>query len=320
MRVLILFLLCLPGLLGAASYPDRPVTLIVPFAEGSDTDLFAQNFTRHMSKYLGRARFQLTYMPGESGSLAAQHLLRQPGDGYTLMLGRIASQVIAPAMQPSLPYRWNSFSTLSIPEILPLICAVRTDSPYRTARDLISALRQKPGQLKFGVSGKGTILNFAVQYMLHVSGLPPSAALPVDLQSAPQVTQALIDGRIDFACNNALSLLQPIQSGRLRGLFTTAPGRLSDLPQLPNAREAGLRDMSQLIGWNAIVAPAGLPADVLARWQAALTQLAQDPAWQAGSQRLGGLPAIDSIRDPQFFLRGQSRLYEQLVANLVPQP
>lgn len=320
MRLLFLLLFLFSSQAIAGSYPERAITLIVPFAEGSDTDLFAKNFIRHVSPYLGQAQFTLEYLPGDSGTKAAQHLLRQPADGYTLMMGRIASQIIAPAMTPSLPYRWNSFTTLSITEILPLICAVHVDSPYRHSRDLISALRQNPGKLKYGTSGTGTILNFSAQYLLHVAGLPPHAARGIDLHSAPQATQALLNGQVDFLCNNALSLIPPIQSGRLRGIFTTAPGRLAALPQLANAREAGLRDMTQLTGWNALVAPPNLPPYVLAHWKTALNQLAQDSAWQAGSQKLGGLPALDSIRDPVFFLRGQSRLYQQLAANLAAQP
>jgi len=316
MRFLMLLAWFLVAFARATSYPDQPITLLVPFAEGSDTDRFARHFTRHVAKHLGSAQFQLIYLPGDSGAKAAQHLLRQPADGYTLMMGRIASQVIAPASRPALPYRWDSFTNLSIPEILPLICAVRSDSPHRNARDLITALRQTPGQLKYGTSGSGTILNFSVQYLLHISGLPARAALAVDLGSAPQASQALIEGRVDFVCNNALSLLPAIQSGKLRGLFTTAPSRLAALPNLPSAREAGLRDMAQLVGWNVLIAPPNLPAEVSAYWEKALARLAQDPAWQAGSQALGGLPALNLVRDPTVFLRSQSRLYEQLNANL----
>jgi tripartite-type tricarboxylate transporter receptor subunit TctC len=320
MRILIALSWLLAVCASAAPYPDRPITLIVPFAEGSDTDFFARNLTRHIARHLGQARFELVYLPGDSGAKAAQHLLSQPADGYTLMMGRIASQVIAPATQTALPYRWDSFTNLSVTEILPLICAVRADSPHRNARDLITALRQTPGQLKYGTSGSGTILNFSAQYLLHISGLPTRAAQAVNLGSSPQATRALIDGRVDFVCNNVLSLLPAIQSGELRGLFTTAPGRFSALPQLPNAREAGLRDMAQLVGWNALVAPPGLPAEVSARWKSALGMLAKDRAWQTGSQALGGLPALDLVRDPVVFLRAQNRLYEQLTANLAREP
>ena len=303
-------LVALPAL---AAYPEQPITLVVAFGEGSDSDLFARTFVRHLAKHLPGAHFRLSYRPGNAGVLAATSIQSAPADGYTLLGARVASQIIAPTLDPGLPYRWSSFTTIGVVEILPLICAVRADAPYRDARELLAAIRRRPGELRYGTSGAASIGSFSAQYLFHLAGLEADAARAVHLAKADEVADALLGGQVDFTCNYALTLIPLIQNGRLRGLFTTAPGRLAALPQLPNAREAGVRDMGQIIGWNALVGPPGLPVAVVTRWRAVLGRLMQDAAWQAEVATLGGLPALRAVPDPEKFIRQQERVYAQLV-------
>lgn len=320
--VLTLLLSCsLPAAVCAAdAYPNRPIRLIVPYAQGSDTDLLARNLATHIRKYLDQQLIQPDYQPGQSGAKAATQVLHATPDGYTLLAGRINTQVLVPAFEPQTPYRWNQFTNIAVVEIAPLICAVRGDSPHKTVRDLLAAIRKQPGTLKYSTSGTGTALNFSVQYLLHLSGIKPDAVTGIHLDSGAKATAALLNDEVQFICNNALSLIPHIRSGKLRGLFTTAPGRLNALPQLANAREAGLRDMAQIVGGTILVGPPKLPAEVIARWKRALAQLAQDPAWLAEVERLGGLPALRSIPDTEQFIKDQARLYEQLIAKLGLRP
>lgn len=312
----ILFLMSLAPCMAANAYPSRTVTLVVPFAVGSDTDKFAQNLARHVGKYLNQSTIKLDYRPGVSGTLAARFMQSVPADGYTLMIGRVGTQVLAPALDSKLGYRWDSFTNLGILEIVPLICAVKSNSPYLNARDLLAAIRAKPGSVKYSTSGNQTILNFTAQYLLFLSGIKPDAAVGVHLTSGATATEALLDGRVQFVCNNANTLIPHIKSGALRGLFTTIPGRLSTLPQLVNSREAGLRDMSQLVGWTALIGPPNLPTEVITRWKDALWKLASDPGWIAGEAELGAQPAIRLNPDPERFIQDQVRLYDQLITNL----
>ena len=301
-------------------YPERPITLISPFAANSDATLLGQTFSQFAIKYMDRAKIVVESRPGASGSTAAQAVRLAAPDGYTLLVGRVANHVIAPALDPKVPYRWQDFTFLGVLEINPLICVVRADSPWQNTHDLLATIRKNPGSLKYGATGNGTILHMVPQYMFKLSGLKQDAAQAQHFDAGPTATEALINGKIDFVCNNAGSLIDLIKAGKLRPLFTTAPGRLEALPQVQNAREAGLRDIGKLMGWTVLLGPRNLPPTVVARWKQTMTQIASDPQWRNGSIARGSIPALGSSNDTELFVREQAEFYEQLVRSLNLRP
>jgi tripartite-type tricarboxylate transporter receptor subunit TctC len=307
----------LPNWLHAAeTYPDHPISLIVPFATGSDADVIARTLAERIILHLDNHPIIVTYRPGASGSTAALAVREAPADGYTLLLGRSSTQAIAPAINPEMGYMSNDFTFLGVTQISPMICAVRKDSPYKTARELLNDMRQKPGSLKYGSSGTGTALNIATQYMLYLSGLKSDAATHVSYSDAPTVTKALLNGEVQFACNLTFSMLPHLKSGALRGLFTTSAARMDQLPNLQNAREIGLKDMENIIGWSAILGPANLPAPVVSRWQKALEQLANDPVWLRNIANLGDISVLKTPKNSNKFIQEQVKLYKDLVTML----
>lgn len=300
----------------ADRYPDRPVTLVIPYGADSDTHYFGQVLAKHVAKYMDNASIVLENRAGASGTLGANSVRSAPPDGYTLMIGRVGTQTIAPAMDPSLSYRWYNFSFLGLLEVDPLVCAVRSDSLHKTARELLADMRKSPGTKKFGTTGSGSIQNLSAQYLLKLAGLKNGAAIPVAYTGGQGAADGLIGGQIDFLCSNARSLIEPIKNGRVRGLLTTAPGRLTELPDLPNAREAGMRDMANLLGWSALVAPRGLPEHVTTRWREALQKLSRDPAWLADISKGGGIAVLGTAKDREKFIKEQAELFESLIPEL----
>ena len=301
-------------------YPERVITLISPFAANSDTTRFGQSFSVFAAKYMDQAKFNVESRPGASGSNAALAVRLAAPDGYILLIGRVATQVIAPALDPKLPYRWQDFTFLGLLEINPLICAVRADSPWQNTRDLLQAIRKAPGSLKYSATGSGTILNMVPQYMFKLSGLKADAAQALHFDGGQSATDALLAGKVDFVCNNAGTLIDLIKSGQVRPLFTTAPGRLEVLPQVQNAREAGLRDIGKLIGWTVLAGPRNMPPAVVARWKTTLAQVAQDPEWRAATVARGGIPALGTSNDTEIFVKEQAEFYDQLVSSLKLRP
>ncbi len=301
-------------------YPERAITLISPFAGNSDVTRLGQTFSQFAIKYMDRAKIVVESRPGASGSNAAQAVRLAAPDGYTLLLGRVSTQVISPALDPKLPYRWQDFTFLGMLEITPIICVGRADSPWQNSHDLLATIRKNPGSLKYGATGNGTILHMVPQYMFKLSGLKPDAAQVQHFDAGPAATEALINGKLDFVCNNAGSLIDLIKAGKLRPLFTTAPGRLEALPQVQNAREAGLRDIGKLLGWTVLLGPRNMPPAVVARWKQTLAQIASDPQWRNGSIARGSIPALGSSNDTELFVREQAEFYEQLVSSLNLRP
>src|SRR6185436_20131683 len=223
------------------------------------------------------------------GSIGTMQVRTAPPDGYTLLIARIATHAIFPALESKAPYKWNEFTMLSLLELNPYICAVRADSPVKTVQDLHAAIRRDPGKLNFSTAGPGTSQNMASQYLMSLAGLKPTDAVGIHYKSGGEVTTAVLGGQVHFACNNATTMVSQIRAGTLRGLFVTTPARLPEAPELQTAREAGVPDMEKIVGWTALMGPPGMPKDVVERWTAALASVAKDPEWLAGIAKIGGI-------------------------------
>ncbi len=299
-----------------AQYPAKPITLVIPFGAGGDSDLSGRLVAQYASKYLGNASFVPLNRVGASGAIGTMAVRSAAPDGYTLLVARIATHAIYPALESKAPYKWHEFTMLSLLELNPYICAVRTDSPVKTVQDLYASIRKDPGKLNFSTAGPGTSQNMASQYMMSLAGLKPDAAVGIHYKSGGEVTTALLGGQVQFACNNATTMVSQIRAGALRGLFVTTRERLPETPELPTAREAGVSDMEKIVGWTALMGPPGLPKEVVDRWTAALASLAKDADWLAAIAKIGGIPAIRSAADTERFVREQYELYDRLITTL----
>lgn len=322
-------LLALTGLswtgVGAAEPARLPwsvtaVRMYVPFSAGGEADASARNFLQSATRLGEGLVFETVHLTAESGAAAGRAVRAAPPDGGTLLLGRVGSIAIQPALSPQTAVPPGEFTVLAVLEQSPLVCAVRAGSPITSMRELQAAIAAAPGRLRYSTAGVGTLQNLAVRYLLALSGLPADAARPVHVAQGALATQALLDGEADFSCNSAHSMVPRVQSGVLRGLMTTAHGRLKALPGLHNAAEVGLRDMQQLQGWSALIGPPGMPTVVVARWRTLLERMAADPQWLAGTQALGAAPRIRAVPDPARFVQQQAQFYERLVTLLGERP
>lgn len=305
---------------GAGPNEPAPVRLFVPFMAGGEADGSARNFVQSARRVGAGLSFEITHLTAESGAAAARAVKLAAPDGQTLLLARVGNLAILPALSPRTTVPVSDFTVLAVLDQAPLICAVRSGTPILSIRELLAAIAATPGQLRYGTAGAGTLQNLAVRYLLALNGLSDDAARPLHFGQGSQVTQALLQGEVDFCCNNARSMVPQVQSGALRGLMTTAQGRLRALPQLQNAAELGLRDMQQLQGWSALLGPPGMPAEAVERWRSLLGKVADDPEWRAGTEALGASARIRAIPDPAHFLRQQAQFYERLVTTLGARP
>lgn len=315
-RLIALFTLLAASGAVQGQYPAKPISLVVPFSAGSDADLAARNLADHAVKYLGNQPIVVVNQPGASGAIGTVAVRNAPADGYTLLLARIASQVILPATDSKTPYQWNDFTLLSVLEVNPYVCAVKADAPYQSMKELAADIAKRPGKLNFATVGAGTLQNFGPQYLFSLLGLPKDAAVAIPYKGSGELTTALLGGHVQFACSNLGALLAHFKSGTLRALMTTTRERLAELPDVPTARALGWPDMEKLAAWSALAGPPRLPKDVVERWTDALAKLARDPGWLARNETLGGMPAIRSPAETEAFVREQYQLYEQLAVRL----
>jgi len=292
-------------------YPSRPITLVVPFSAGGDADIAGRNLAVHLRHVIPQP-LVVVNRSGAGGAIGSQTVRDAAPDGTTLLLARVGSQAVLPALQPGIGYRWDDFTMLGLLETQPMVCVVNANSPYRTLADLLQDLRARPGQLNYSTSGPTTLLNLAAQALLSAAGLPRDAAAEIPYKGSADATTAVLAGEVHFSCNNTPSLVGPIKSGRLRALVTTATERMRDLPDTPTAREAGLPLLESLTGWSALYGPKGLRAEVVQSWGQALAILAKNAQWRAVVEQTGSMPRVLSPAETHTFVAAQVRFFETL--------
>lgn len=295
----------------AQTYPDRPVTIVAPFGAGGDADIAARNLAAVSQRVLGQSVI-VTNRAGASGAIGSMAVRNAKPDGYTLLLARVGSQAVLPALQKSLDYQWNSFTFLGLLELNPVVCAVRADSPLKSMADLAEALRSRPGKLNYSTSGAGTILNFGPQLLFDVLGLGKDAAVQIAYKGGGDAALALLSGDADFSCGNLTSMIGNIKGGKLRALVTTTPERLKDLPDVPTAREAGFAQLETIVGWSALYGPPGMDREVVERWSKVLQAAARDPQWISATEKVGSSPRVLSPAETEKFVAEQYAVYDKL--------
>ncbi len=295
----------------AQTYPDRPITLVVPFSAGGDADVAARNLAVAAHRVMGQNLIAVN-RAGAGGAIGSNAVRSAKPDGYTLLLGRVGSQVVLPALQKGLDYKWNSFTFLGLLELNPVVCAVRSESGYKTMKDLVDALRARPGKLNYSTSGPATILNFGPQLLFDVLRLGKGAATQVAYKGGSEAALAVLSGDVDFSCGNLTSMIGNIKGGKLHALMTTTPERLKDLPDVPTAREAGYPQLEAVIGWSALYGPPGLGKDVTDRWTETLAAAAKDPQWIAATEKAGSIARVMTPANTEKFAAEQYQVYERL--------
>ena len=299
----------------AQSYPNKTITLVAPYAVGGDSDFSGRNLSVVASKLIGQSVI-VTNIVGASGTIGSQRVRTAAPDGYTLLVSRGGSQAITPALDSSTPYKWNDFTFISLLDFNPVVCVVKPDAPYKTMKDLIDTIRANPGKLNYATAGPGTTQHLAVEVILSQIGLPSTAAMMIPYKGGGEATTALLGGQVQFICNNLTTMVGQIKGGAMRALVTSTPNRLKDFPDVPTAREMGVSNLEQVMGWSGLYGPPGLPAEVVTKWQAVLKEVAKDPNWLRGNDTVGAIPAIRSPQDTEKFAKEQFDLYSKLGAQL----
>jgi tripartite-type tricarboxylate transporter receptor subunit TctC len=288
---------------------------VVPFSAGGDADLAGRNLAAAAQQVL-RQPVVVQNRVGASGAIGTAAVKEAAPDGYTLLVARVGSNAVLPALQPSTPYKWNDFTFLGTLELNPFVCVVKADSPYRSLADLERALRANPGKLNYSSSGQGTILHLGTQLLLQSMKLPSDAAVHVAYKGGSDAALAVVSGDVQFGCGNLTSTIGLIKGGKLRALVTTTPQRVPDIADVPTAREAGHPQLEAIVGWSALLGPPNLPREVVQRWAETLKAVAADAQWKAGNDKFGGIPHVLAPAETERFVGEQFRVYQGLARQL----
>ncbi|NOG70412.1 tripartite tricarboxylate transporter substrate binding protein [Roseicella sp. DB1501] len=269
-RRLLPALLAAPGLLprragaqGAEAWPDRPITLIVPYPPGGSTDNVARPIQQPLSAALGQS-IVIENRGGAGGSIGAALVAQAKPDGYTLLVWPTAVLTISPHML-TLPYdAARDFTPIAMLAFSDGVVAMHPSVPVRSIQDLVAYAKAHPGKLRFSSAGNGTITQMTGEIFAHAAGIKLEH-IPYR-GSAPALT-AVLAGDVELQFDPVA--IPAVKDGRLIGLATTGETRSPQLPDLPTLRELGLYGEGGL-SFFALAGPAGLPPVIVARLVAAL--------------------------------------------------
>lgn len=259
----------------AQAYPSRPVKFVVPFAAGSATDQIGRAFADHMSKTLGQP-VVVDNKPGANGMIGAQEVAKAPADGYTILIGTNSTNAALKYLQKQLPYNQDTaFAPVAYLGSVPLIVGVNNEVPVKTLKELVDLAKAKPGHVTFASASTSQLVSSAM--LANMAGVE---LLNVPYKAGPAAMMDLIGGQVMMFTADFAVMLPQVKGGKVKGLAVTSTRRSPAIPELPTVNEAlGLKDY-ELIAWFGAYAPAGTPADVIAKLNQAFNAAANDKALQ----------------------------------------
>jgi len=249
----------------AQTWPSRPITFITGFPPGGSTDLVTRIVAAQMSEVLGQSVI-VENRPGASGSIASQFVARAAPDGYTIYLGTLTTHGINPVLQ-ALPFdHINDFTMISQLGYYTNLVLVHADNPANTLGEWIAQTQQAPRPMNFGSPGVGTSGHLTGEYFKMLTGVRLNH---IPYKGSAAALADLVGGQIDVMFDNLPSALGLVQSGKLRALAITSRERVTQLPDVPTLREAGVPEMV-VDAWVGVMAPKGLAQSVVERLHQAI--------------------------------------------------
>ena len=311
--LLFLALAYVHGFLYSQDYPARPVRMIVGFPPGGGTDVVARIIAPGLAELLGQA-VVIENRPGATGTVAAGLVAKSPADGYTLMMGHVSVNAIAPSLFANLPYDVNTdFAPIGIAAAVPHFVVVHPSLSARSLKELISLLKARRDPLTFPSAGNGSMPHLAGEMFKALAGVD---LLHVPYKGTGQSMQDLLGGQHVVAFDTMPASAPHVRSGRLVALSVSSASRLPAFPDVPTAEEAGLPGYL-VTTWYGVFAPAGTPFAVVKRLHAELVKAMRSSDTHA---KLEGIGADGTVsRSPEEFaalVRADTARYAKIVKDI----
>jgi len=308
------YLLALSSALAwAQDYPSKPVRMVVGFPPGGGTDVVARILQPRLTELLGQT-IVIDNRPGATGTVAAGQVAKSTPDGYTIMMGHVSVNAIAPSLFANLPYDVNrDFAPIALAASVPHLVVVHPSLPVTTLKELVAYLKAQPGKLTYPSAGNGSMPHLAGEVFQAMAGVK---MVHVPYKGSGQSMQDLLGGQHLVAFDTMPASAPHVRSGKLRAVAVSTAQRVPSFPEVPTAEEAGVPGYV-VTTWYGLFAPAGTPTPIVSRLHAEMVKAMQTPDVRA---RLEGIGADGSVsRSPEEFaalVRADTARYAKIVKEI----
>jgi len=270
---------------GAQSdYPNKPITLLVPYPAGGSADQFARALAQGLGERLGQT-VVVANRPGANGNIGSANVARQqPADGYTLLLGTLSTLAINPHLYASMGYDpIADLQPITLTHQMPNVLLVNVQTPYQQVADVVAAARAQPGALNYGSAGNGNTMHLAGVLFERQSN---TRLAHVPYKGGAPALADVMAGQIPMMFNNLPAIVAHHQAGRVRVLAVADAKRAAALPDVPTFAESGVPDVVSVV-WNGILVRRGTPQAIVRRLNQAMVDVLNTPAFRAPLERQG---------------------------------
>jgi len=280
----------MPGAAQAQDYPTRTIKVVIAYPPGGPTDFVGRLLTDKLKEILGQSVI-IENKAGASGTIGADFVAKAEPDGYTLFFTTVGAIAITPHMRASMPYDpLKDFAPIGLVVRNTTVLVVRSDSPIKTAKELVALAKEKPDTIPFASTGIGTTPHLALELLQSSS---KEKFLHVPYRGAAPALTDLLGGQVQAFFADAPVLMPQIQAGKVRALAAASDSRNPALPDVPTLAELGYPD-TQADNWYGLLAPAKTPQPIIDKLHKAIASALADPAVKKKLLESGAIPALDT--------------------------
>jgi tripartite-type tricarboxylate transporter receptor subunit TctC len=267
----------------AQEYPNRPITMIVPFAAGGPTDVVARLVSEQMSKTLGQPII-IENVVGAGGTTGSTRAARAANDGYTVIMGHVGTHAASVSLYPKLAYDPRTdFEPIALINGAAIVVAAKKDLPPKDFKEFVAYLKANEAKLNQAHAGVGAVSYITCELLNGIIGIKP---VGVPFQGTGPAMNALVGGQVDYMCDQITNVVPQVNGGTIKAYAVATPERSASLPNVPTSSEGGLPNY-QASAWNALFAPKGTPKAIVDKLNAAAAKALDDEKVIARMKELG---------------------------------
>jgi tripartite-type tricarboxylate transporter receptor subunit TctC len=279
----------------AQAYPTRSITMIVPFAAGGPTDVISRIVTGHMAQTLGQSII-IENVVGAGGTTATTRAARAANDGYVLITGHMGTHAASVPLYPNLAYHpEKDFEPVALLAGTPILILARKDFPPKDLKEFVTYVKTNVDKVNAAHAGVGSVSHVSCQLLNSILDIKPTG---VPFNGTGPAMNALVGGQVDYMCDQIVNAVPQINGGTIKAYAVATPERNPSLPDIPTTAEAGLPAF-QAQAWNAIFAPKGTPAPIIAKLNAAAAKALDDEGVRKRLLDLGSVIPPAAERTPE---------------------